>query len=93
MEILIIGVVLMVAGLVNIRIKRLTDNIEDIECKLEIMHAILLDLQPKVDKDLPVRLPENVLENLLNETRQAIEEYQIEKEEFQVKLKAIKEKY
>ena len=44
-------------------------------------------------KDASVRLPEEIVEAMLKETRQEMEEYQIEKEEFQVKLKAIKEKY
>lgn len=49
-------------------------------------------LSPR-SKDTSVRLPEDIVEAMLKETRQEMEEYQIEKEEFQVKLKAIKEKY
>ena len=92
MEILIIVVIVMFAFIANIRIDKLEDNIEDIECRLEIMHAILLDLQPKIDKDLPVRLPEDVLEEMLDNTKQEMFLTQEEKIEFIDNLKSIVKK-
>ena len=93
MEYIIIIVIVVFAMLADIRIKRLEDNIEDVECRLEVMHALLLELQPKVDKDLPVRLPEDVLEKMLSETKQGMFDYQIDKKEYQDIMKIIKEKY
>ena len=95
-ELITLGLLLIIASIayyLQIRLNKIDDDIENIECRLEIIHALLLDLQPKSDIELPVRLPEDVLEDMLGETVNEMFDHQIDKKQHQEIMKIIKNKY
>jgi hypothetical protein len=71
----------------------LEDKVSDIEGKLDGIEKLLKELQPKGPVEIPVRLDDEVVNEMTEMTKQDMEEYQAEKDEFQKKMKEIKEKY
>jgi hypothetical protein len=71
----------------------LEDKVSDIEGKLDGIEKLLVELQPKGPVEIPVRLDDEVVNVIMDVTKQDMEEYQVEKAEFQEKMKDIDEKY
>ena len=72
---------------------KLEDKIGDIEGKLNGIEKLLIELQPKGPVEIPARLDDEIVNVIMDVTKQDMEEYQVEKTEFQEKMKEIKEKY
>ena len=88
---------LFVTALLVWKVIELNEKIENLEIstryQLEGVAALLAKLQPKGPVEIPVRLDDEVVNEITEMTKQDMEEYQAEKAEFQKKMKVIKEKY
>jgi hypothetical protein len=73
--------------------KELQDKVDDLEGKLDGVEKLLVELQPKGPVEIPARLDDEVINEIMDVTKQDMEEYQAEKAEFQKKMKEIEEKY
>jgi hypothetical protein len=93
----ILTLTLFVAALLVWKVIELNEKIENLEIstryQLEGVAALLAELQPKQVKEIPVRLDDEIVNVIMDVTKQDMEEYQTEKAEFQKKMKVIKEKY
>jgi replication-associated recombination protein RarA len=93
----ILTLTLFVAALLVWKVIELNEKIENLEIstryQLEGVAALLAELQPKQVKEIPVRLDDEIVNEMTEMTKQDMEEYQTEKAEFQKKMKVIKEKY
>jgi hypothetical protein len=88
---------LFVAALLVWKVIELNEKIENLEIstryQLEGVAALLAKLQPKGPVEIPARLDDEIISVIMDVTKQDMEEYQVEKAEFQKKMKVIKEKY
>jgi len=73
--------------------KELQDKVDDLEGKLDGVEKLLVELQPKGPVEIPVRLDDEVVNEMTEMTKQDMEEHQTEKAEFQEKMKVVNEKY
>ena len=93
----ILTLTLFVTALLVWKVIELNEKIENLEIstryQLEGVAALLAKLQPKGPVEIPVRLDDEVVNEMTEITKQDMEEYQAEKAEFQKKMKVIKEKY
>jgi hypothetical protein len=93
----ILTLTLFVAALLVWKVVELNEKIENLEIstryQLEGVAALLAKLQPKGPVEIPARLDDEVINEIMDVTKQDMEEYQAEKAEFQKKMKVIKEKY
>jgi hypothetical protein len=93
----ILTLILFVAALLVWKVVELNEKIENLEIstryQLEGVAALLAKLQPKGPVEIPVRLDDEVISVIMDVTKQDMDEYQVEKAEFQKKMKVIKEKY
>jgi uncharacterized protein YeeX (DUF496 family) len=91
--VLLITVIVILFRQTHKKIKDTEDQAKNIEDKLEATYKLLKELQPKGKVEIPVRLDDEVVNEMTEMTKQDMEEYQAEKAEFQKKMKEIKEKY
>jgi len=93
----ILTLTLFVTALLVWKVIELNEKIENLEIstryQLEGVAALLAKLQPKGPVEIPVRLDDEIVNVIMDVTKQDMEEYQTEKAEFQKKMKVIKEKY
>ena len=83
----ILTLTLFVAALLVWKVIELNEKIENLEIstryQLEGVAALLAELQPKQVKEIPVRLDDEIVNVIMDVTKQDMEEYQAEKAEFQ----------
>ena len=93
----ILTLTLFVIALLVWKVIELNEKIENLEIstryQLEGVAALLAELQPKQVKEIPVRLDDEIVNEMTEMTKQDMEEYQAEKAEFQKMMKKIKEEY
>lgn len=75
------------------KIKDTENQAKDIERKLDRIEKLLMESQPKGPVEIPARLDDEIVSVIMDVTKQDMNEYQVEKAEFQKKMKEIKEKY
>ena len=94
---IILTLTLFVAALLVWKVIELNEKIENLEIstryQLEGVAALLAKLQPKGPVEIPARLDDEIVSVIMDVTKQDMDEYQVEKAEFQKKMKVIKEKY
>ena len=82
----ILTLILFVAALLVWKVIELNEKIENLEIstryQLEGVAALLAELQPKQVKEIPVRLDDEIVNVIMDVTKQDMEEYQAEKAEF-----------
>lgn len=81
--ILLIIAIIVVFRQIHDRIKDIENQSKDIEDKLEATYKLLKELQPKGPVEIPARLDDEVVNVIMDVTKQDMEEYQVEKAEFQ----------
>jgi hypothetical protein len=83
---IILTLTLFVAALLVWKVIELNEKIENLEIstryQLEGVAALLAELQPKQVKEIPVRLDDEIVNVIMDVTKQDMEEYQAEKAEF-----------
>jgi hypothetical protein len=90
---LLITAIIVVFRQTHEKIKNTENQAKDIERKLDRIEKLLMESQPKGPVEIPVRLDDEVVSVIMDVTKQDMNEYQVEKAEFQKKMKEIKEKY
>ncbi len=83
----ILTLTLFVAALLVWKVIELNEKIENLEIstryQLEGVAALLAKLQPKGPVEIPVRLDDEIVSVIMDVTKQDMDEYQVEKAEFQ----------
>ena len=84
---IILTLTLFVAALLVWKVIELNEKIENLEIstryQLEGVAILLAELQPKQVKEIPVRLDDEIVNVIMDVTKQDMKEYQAEKAEFQ----------
>ena len=87
--VLLITAIIVVFRQTHEKIKNIEEQSKDIESKLEATYKLLKELQPKGPVEIPVRLNDEVVNEITEMTKQEMIEYQKEKIEFQKKQRKL----